>query len=125
MKKSRFAIYQMHAEVCKTLASAHRIEIIDRLRNGEMQAGELARVMGISKANLSQHLSIMRRNGIVEARREGAHIHYRIVSRKVVKACQIMREVLLERLAHETELSRLARGLDTSEKKYEVSAYPE
>jgi len=125
MNKSEYAVYQMHAEVCKTLASARRIEIIDRLRHGEMQAGDLARVMGISKANLSQHLSIMRRNGIVEARREGAHIHYRISSRKVVKACQLMREVLLERLTQSGQLSKLARSIDTLERKYEISVHPE
>ena len=125
MKNSEYTIYQMHAEVCKTLASARRIEIIDRLRDGKMLAGDLARVMGISKANLSQHLSIMRRNGIVNARREGAHMHYRISSRKVVKACQLMREVLLERLAQGNELSKLARSIDPRERKHEIPVHLE
>ncbi|HEX7343292.1 MAG TPA: metalloregulator ArsR/SmtB family transcription factor [bacterium] len=107
MKQREETVYQLHAEICKTLAHACRIEIIDHLREGEMQAGELARLMGVSKANLSQHLAILRRNGIVETRREGAYIFYRISSPKVVRACQLMREVLIERLNMSGDLAKM------------------
>ncbi len=107
MKQYEETVYQLHAEICKTLAHACRIEIIDRLREGEIMAGELARLMGISKVNLSQHLAVLRRNGIVEARRDGARIFYRISNPKVVQACQLMREVLIERLNRKRDLAIL------------------
>jgi ArsR family transcriptional regulator len=112
MKPREETLYQLHAEICKTLAHACRIEVIDHLREGEMLAGDLARLMGISKANLSQHLGLLRRNGIVETRREGAHIFYRISSPKVVRACQLMREVLIERLNVSGDLARLVEEID-------------
>jgi ArsR family transcriptional regulator len=92
-------IYKLHAEVCKALASPVRIQIIDILQTNELSAGQLAERMQLPKANLSQHLSLMRDKGIVNARREGAHVYYRVSSQKVVTACRLMREVLLERLS--------------------------
>jgi ArsR family transcriptional regulator len=98
MAKDQEVIYRLHAEVCKVLGHPLRIAIIDHLQDSEMSAGELARLMEVSKANLSQHLGIMRHNGIVEARREGSHLFYRITNPKVVQACRLMREVMLERV---------------------------
>ena len=91
-------IYELHAEVCKTLANPKRIEVINLLREGEKSVDELASKMKIRKANLSQHLALMRGKRIVETRREGTRVYYRLVNPKVVKACDIMREVLLEQL---------------------------
>ncbi len=93
------ALYQLHAAVCQTLANAKRLEIIDRLRPGELTVGELAEAMGISQPNVSQHLAVMRRAGIVVARREGLNVWYRIASPKIVRACGLMRDVLVENLA--------------------------
>ncbi|MFH1125668.1 MAG: metalloregulator ArsR/SmtB family transcription factor [Candidatus Altiarchaeota archaeon] len=92
-------VYELHAEVCKTMSNPKRLEIINLLRNGEMSVEELASNMEIRTANLSQHLAVMRAKRIVETRRDGLKIYYRIANPKVVKACDIMREVLMEQLA--------------------------
>jgi len=105
-------IYQLHAAVCRTLAHPRRIEIIDRLQMKEMNAGELAEVMKISSANLSQHLGILRHQGIVETRRDGARIFYRISNPKVIQACLLMREVLIERLNANRKLAELVEEID-------------
>lgn len=89
-------IFELHAEVCKTLANPKRIEIINLLREGERSVAELLRETGLLKANLSQHLSVMRSKGIVIARKEGLTVYYRIANPKIVKACDLMREVLFE-----------------------------
>lgn len=89
-------LFQLHAEVCKTLASAKRLEILDLLRGREMPVSEIVRRMGVPKANISQHLAVMRRTGIVEARRDGLNVHYRVSNPKVTTACDLMRDVLLE-----------------------------
>lgn len=92
-------IYELHADVCKTLANPIRIEIINTLRSKEMLYGGLLSAIKIKKANLSQHLAVMRSKGIVKTRRDGVNIYYRIANPKVIKACDIMREVLMEYLS--------------------------
>ncbi|MFQ6673840.1 MAG: ArsR/SmtB family transcription factor [Fidelibacterota bacterium] len=91
-------LYEMHASVCAALGNGKRIQIIDLLRDGEKTAGALTREMNIPKANLSQHLQIMKSKGIVLSRREGVSIYYRIANPKIVSACQLMRDVLMEQL---------------------------
>jgi ArsR family transcriptional regulator len=96
-------IYELHAEACKTLANPKRIEIINLLRSGEKPVARLLEETGLLKANLSQHLSVMRQHGIVKARKEGLAVFYRIANPKIVKACDLMREVLFEQMKEKGE----------------------
>ncbi len=99
-------LYELHAGICQTLANPKRLEVIDRLRDGEKSVTELAEAMKISQANLSQHLSVMRQKGIVATRREGLNVYYRLSNSKITKACDLMRQVLLEHLEAGAELAR-------------------
>jgi len=89
-------LFRLHADVCKTLSHAKRLEILNILRNKEMNAGQIVAKMKVAKANVSQHLAVLRRAGILETRRDGTNVYYRISNPKVIKACDLMREVLLE-----------------------------
>jgi len=64
-----------------------------------MSAGEIVNKMQIPEANVSQHFALLRKAGVVHARREGLNIYYRISNQKVIKACDLMREVLIEQHA--------------------------
>src|SRR3990172_9387968 len=97
-------IFDLHADICKTLASPARLRIIAALRDGEMAAGEIAKALGVRKTNVSQHLAVMRGKGIVHARRSGLNVFYRLTSPKVIQACELMREVLLEQIRAESAL---------------------
>lgn len=99
-------LYELHASICQTLANPKRLEVIDRLRDGEKSVTELAEAMKISQANLSQHLAVMRQKGIVATRREGLNVYYRLSNSKITKACDLMRQVLLEHLEAGAELAR-------------------
>jgi ArsR family transcriptional regulator, virulence genes transcriptional regulator len=103
-------LYKLHAGICHTLANPKRLEIIDKLRDQELSVTELAEALGISQANLSQHLSLMRQRGIVTTRREGLNIFYRLSNPKIIKACDLMRQVLLENLKSGTVLVETARA---------------
>lgn len=109
MRRDR-TIFDLHAQICQALGNGKRLEILDVLRHGERSVGELATALGIRKANVSQHLMVLRAKGIVMARREGQAVYYRLVSPKVSQACDLMREVLLQRLAQAGRLAQVVRA---------------
>ena len=90
------SLYEMQAEICKTLTNPKRIEILNTLKNEEKTVTELVNALGASKANVSQHLAVMRHKGILTTRRDGVNIYYRVANPKVIDACALMKEVLFE-----------------------------
>lgn len=101
------SLYELQAELCKILASPKRIEIIVALKNGEKTVTELVEILETPKANVSQHLSVMRLKGILKSRRDGVNIYYSISNPKVVKACGLMNEVLTELLMERSRMVSL------------------
>ncbi|MEK6599714.1 MAG: metalloregulator ArsR/SmtB family transcription factor [Deltaproteobacteria bacterium] len=104
-------LFSLHAEVCKTLANPKRLEIIYALKDGELSVGELVKRLGIPKANVSQHLSILRQRRVVASRREGVNIYCRVSNPKIIKACGLMREVLMEQLMEGGRLLKKVKGM--------------
>ena len=102
-------MYELHARICQTLSNPKRLEIIDCLRDSELAVSSLAEQTNISQANLSQHLAIMREKGIVTARREGMNVYYRLSNPKIIQACELMRQVLLEYPEACGELAEISR----------------
>lgn len=109
-KESRRLIYEMHAQVCSVLSNAKRLEIIDLLRSGEKTAGDLTREMEIPKTNVSQQLTILREKGVLVSRREGQRIYYRLSFPKMLKAYDLLRQVLIERLREQGNAAALIQG---------------
>jgi ArsR family transcriptional regulator len=101
-------MFQMHAEVCKSMANPTRLKIMNLLREEEKSVEELRERLKLPKANLSQHLSVLRQRRIVSTRRAGLNIYYKVANPKMIKACDILREVLFEQLQ---EGERLVRGI--------------
>ncbi len=101
------AIYELQAEVLKTLANPRRLEIVHRLAEGPHEVGRLATEMGIAQPNLSQHLALMRTAGIVEGDRVGREVRYRLTDTAIVAACGLMRGVLERRLQRLADLYQL------------------
>ncbi len=103
------SIYELQAEICKILSSPKRIEIISALKDGEKTVTELVDILGTPKANVSQHLAVMRLKGILKSRRNGVNIYYSIANPKVVQACSLMREVLNELLMERSRMAELVK----------------
>ncbi|MEW6657672.1 MAG: metalloregulator ArsR/SmtB family transcription factor [Thermodesulfobacteriota bacterium] len=99
-------LWEMQAEICQTLANPKRLRILNLLKEGELSVGAMVKALGVAKANLSQHLGVMRQKGILAARREGTTIYYRLATPHITAACKIMRQVLLEALTARGGLSR-------------------
>jgi len=100
------AIYEMQAEISKTLAHPLRLAILHNLKNGEKTVNELTQTIGATQSNVSQHLAILRQRQIVKTRKEGTNIYYRVASPKISQACDMVREVLIEQLNQKQELAK-------------------
>jgi DNA-binding transcriptional ArsR family regulator len=104
-KKALQKIFEMQCEICKALGHPLRLAIVDRLSNNETAAADLITELGLSKANLSKHMALLARGGIVELRREGRQIYYRLTDPEIHKACAIMRSILYRRLKEGEKLA--------------------
>ena len=91
-------LYEIHAEMCKVFSNSTRLETLNLLRDKELSVTELIEKTKLSQANISQHLAIMKYTGIVTSTRKGKNIYYKLINPKIIKAFDIMREVLVETL---------------------------
>lgn len=91
-------LYELHAEMCKVFSNPTRLEILNLLRDKQLSVTELIEKTKLSQANISQHLSIMKSKGIVTSNRKGKNVYYKLTNPKIIKAFDIIREVLSERL---------------------------
>lgn len=91
-------IYTRHADLCKVFSHPTRLEVINTLRAGEMTVTELAERLKIGMGNLSQHLGMMKQRQILVTRKVGNVVYYRLSYPKMLKACDIMRDILFEQV---------------------------
>ncbi|GEM_PF-258474 len=89
-------LLRLHAEYCKVVANEHRLAILYALAEEERSVGDLAEELGLTLANVSQHLRVMKARGLVAGRREGRTIHYSVANPKLVAACHLIRQALIE-----------------------------
>jgi rhodanese-related sulfurtransferase/predicted transcriptional regulator len=104
-RETKTALFDEFARAAKALGSGRRIELVDVLANGERTVEALAGEVGLSVANTSQHLQVLRQAGLVTGRREGTSIHYRLAAPEVFELWQALRTLAASRLA---EVDRLA-----------------
>lgn len=97
-------IYRLHADFCKFMANPKRIEILFLLDKQELCVEELAEKMEINIPNVSQHLAIMRERGVVEYRRDGTKMYYKLTNPKILQACLMMRDILVERIKQNADI---------------------
>lgn len=97
-------IYELQARLCQVLASPKRLEILYTLKDSEMTAGELAKAVDVTMPNLSQHLSLMKQHGLVESRKEGLNMYYRVASDQILDTLASVRRVLAEQLTRQSVL---------------------
>ena len=87
-------MYERQAMICKAFANPTRLQLIEMLTRGECWATELHEDLGISKANLSQHLAVLKSAGVVSTRREGKQLHCGIAMPEVKQAMGVLRNML-------------------------------
>lgn len=101
------AIFGQLAIVARSIAHAHRLELVEQLGQGERSVEVLASRTGLSVANTSQHLQQMRRGGLVVARREGKFVRYRLSDNSVLDLVAALQTIAEQHLA---EVDRIVRS---------------
>ena len=91
-------IYERQVGICKAFANPTRLRILDMIATHEQTGARLQRQLGISTANLSQHLSVLKSAGVIVTRREGKTLHCSLAIPEVKQACQLIRNVLRAQL---------------------------
>lgn len=84
-------VFEQFAVVAQALANGHRVELIELVAQGERSVEELARLAGLTVTNASQHLQLLRRAGLVVARRSGKQVLCRLADRDVVDLLMALR----------------------------------
>ena len=86
--------YECEAAICKAFANPTRLQLVAMLERGDRWSAELQAGLGISKANLSQHLGILKSTGIVGTRREGKQLYCGLSMPEVKQAMTLLRAMI-------------------------------
>ena len=103
-------LYRMQAELCQTLADPTRLELLYLLREEPKAVKELVELLGQRQAKVSQHLALLRQRGIVRAERVGNVVYYSLADARILDACHITRDILLQQLTQQGTLASLVTG---------------
>lgn len=112
-------LYRKHADFCKVISHPTRLQIIDLLHGGEMSVTDLANRLQVTVGNLSQHLNLMKQRRVLQSRKAGNSVIYRLANPKMIKACCLIREILFEQMQDD---ARLLKQMDRSRAFEETSS---
>lgn len=100
----------LKAELFKALGHPARIRILEVLSEGDLSVGDMRPLVGIEQSHLSQQLAVLRRAGLVTARKEGSSVIYAVRDATVVKLLQVAKQLLINALAESSDLLADLRG---------------
>ena len=103
------SIFELQAELCKTMGNATRLQIVHCLRAGPQRVSDIIHATGLAQAKVSQHLGALRGRGIVTTERRGKDIVYRISNPYIVRVCHLMRELLMQQAAERPEMIKVLK----------------
>jgi len=110
------ALFEHLAIVARALGHGSRLELLDFLAQGERSVEDLAQVAGLSMANTSKHLQQLKAAGLVQARRDGKHIRYRLGDERVLDALGVLRAIAAAHIgAVEDLVASYLKGRDALE----------
>lgn len=97
-------IYRVKAEFFRLLGHPARVRILELLREGERSVGELQAALGLDSSGTSQHLTAMRRQGLLESRRSGTSVLYRVKDPRIFQLLEVAKQILTGHLEETRDL---------------------
>ena len=93
------------AEVLKALANPVRVLIVHHLQKGEQCVSDLNKLARINQSNMTRHLQVLKKAGIILDRRDGTHVYYRLQAPTLLKACDLAAETAQQESRRRVELT--------------------
>ena len=106
MEPSDESFFEIKARIISVLANPKRLRIVEILGKSERTVSELAAELEIAQATTSQHLAVMRKTGVVETRKDGNFVFYRLADPKIAEACAVMSRAIIDLLMSQQEKLR-------------------
>ena len=97
-------IFEIQARLCLAMGNATRLEIVHTLREGPRRVSDLAQLLDLPQPTVSRNVSILRNAGVLVSERKPEGMYYQIANPKITAVCDLMREVLVEHYAQQSEL---------------------
>jgi|tagenome__1003787_1003787.scaffolds.fasta_scaffold20522744_1 DNA-binding transcriptional ArsR family regulator len=97
-------VYQAKAEFFRILGHPVRVRTLELLRDGERTVGDLQSALGLDSGGTSQHLGVLRKHGVLESRREGTSVYYRMKDPRMLQLLEIARQILTTNLTESQQL---------------------
>lgn len=97
-------LFEKQAGIAKAIAHPVRVAVVDFLRTGEQCVCDIAVKVGTERTNLSKHLSVMVSAGVLESRKDGLKVMYKIKTPCILRFLDCLREVLKEQAKESQEL---------------------
>jgi len=97
-------VFEKQVLICKAFAHSTRLRILELLGKRDWAAGELQEQLGVSKANLSQHVTVMKSAGVIVRRRRGKQVYFALAMPEVKQACTLIRSVLRNQVQNSRKL---------------------
>ena len=105
-RRFKDAIYDEFARIGKAVSSPKRLELLDLICQGEHTVETLSKETGLTLANASQHLQVLRATRLVEAEKKGLYVIYRLADRSVCEFYFALRTLAESRLAEVEQITR-------------------
>lgn len=106
MTQTEMMLYEKQAEVAQAIAHPIRLAVLDFLRSGEQCVCDIAEAAGSERSNISRHLSVMVNAGILDSRKEGLNVYYRLKCPCILDFFSCISKVLRQNIRDQEKIFR-------------------
>ena len=106
-------INQLHASICSAISEPNRILFLYAIHKEPRNVNSLAEEVGVSQSTASRHLKVLKDRGLIIAQRDGNQVIYQLTDDRIIKALNMLRELMLDRLAQRADLIRANQSMET------------
>lgn len=97
-------VYRLKAELFRTLGHPSRVRLLELLADGERTVGDLQDALELDSSGASQQLAALRRQGLLDSRKTGTRVHYRVKDARTLQLLALAREILMANLEESSAL---------------------
>ena len=105
-------INQLHANICSAISEPNRILLLYAIDEKDRNVNNLANTVGISQSAASRHLKVLKERGLILANKEGPQVIYTLADDRIIKALNMLRELMLDNLAQRADLLNANQDLE-------------